>query len=156
MTGFLIIGGIGLVVLVASLVFGELFDLPDIGDVGISSTALAAALTTLGTVGVLATSLGASTGVAIGAAAVAGAAAAFAAQKAINALVRSSDGDTSHELVGLEGSLTATTTPASGQVRLDDPREVESRLAWSDTELPPGTRVRVVASAGSRVKVAAV
>ncbi|WP_164737243.1 NfeD family protein [Georgenia sp. SYP-B2076] len=156
MTAFLIIGGIGLLVLVVSLTVGEIFDAFDSLEVGLSSSALGAALTTLGTVGVLATSLGASALVAALVAVAAGAVAAFIVQKAITALVRSGDGDTSYDVVGLEGSLTATTGPASGQVRLDDPREVESRLAWSDTELAPGTRVRVVSRAGARVKVTAV
>ena len=52
------------------------------------------------------------------------------------------------------GVVTSTIVPGgSGEVSLDDPTELERRLAWADVEIAAGTRVVVVEQAGSRVKV---
>ena len=56
-------------------------------------------------------------------------------------------------LDGAFGMTTATTGPSGGEVRLEGVRDLESRLAWADEELPAGTRVVVVGVSGSRVHV---
>ncbi|WAC52128.1 NfeD family protein [Frigoribacterium sp. SL97] len=57
--------------------------------------------------------------------------------------------------VGFVGVTTEATGPAGGEVRLDDVRELERRLATSDARIERGVRVRVVAENGPRVQVEA-
>ena len=49
----------------------------------------------------------------------------------------------------------STITGASGEVSLDGPNEMETRMAYSDERIEPGTRIRVIALQGTRVHVEA-
>ncbi len=153
MTVFLIIGGAGLVLLVLSLVVGEVFESFDIGDGGISGMAVGIGAVVFGASGVLALSSDLATGwsyaIAAGFALVAG----VVSQLFINRLSSSED-PPPPPLEGAFGVLTSTTGPEGGEVRLEGVRDLESRLAWSDATLQAGTRVVVVSVSGSRVQVA--
>ena len=55
---FLIVGGIGLVLLIISLVLGDIFDHLEIGDGALSGTALAVGMVVFGASGALVASMG--------------------------------------------------------------------------------------------------
>lgn len=152
MTVFLVVGAIGLVLLVLSFVVGEVFESFEIGDGGISGLAVGIGAVVFGASGVLALSSDLAVVwayvIAVGFALVAGA----VAQLLINRLAASEDAPPP-PLEGAFGVLTATTGPEGGEVRLEGVRDLESRLAWADDELPAGTRVVVVGVSGSRVHV---
>ena len=77
----------------------------------------------------------------------------IAVQGLVSRLSATEDGHP-HSLTGVTGVVTSTIVPGgSGEVSLDDPTELERRLAWADAEIAAGTRVVVVEQAGSRVKV---
>lgn len=154
MTAFLIVAGIGLAMLVISGIVGEFLELLDFVDLGVSSLALSLALLTFGSAGALATTLGVGTLPAIAIALASGAAFAVGGQKFVNHLVASDDGDAAYELKGLLGKSTSTIGPNGGEVRLSDPRELETRLAWSDEVIEPGTAIEVIEYGEGRVKVA--
>jgi len=151
-TVFLVVGAIGLVLLVLSFVVGEVFESFEIGDGGISGLAVGIGAVVFGASGVLALSSDLAVVwayvIAVGFALVAGA----VAQLLINRLAASEDAPPP-PLEGAFGVLTATTGPEGGEVRLEGVRDLESRLAWADDELPAGTRVVVVGVSGSRVHV---
>ncbi len=68
--------------------------------------------------------------------------------------LRDTEDGTAYSLVGVSGVVTSTVVPnGAGEVSLDDPRELERRLAWADVEIPAGARIVVLEQAGSRVKV---
>jgi hypothetical protein len=69
-------------------------------------------------------------------------------------LTRSSDG-VPQSAMGLTGVAKSDVSSAGGEVSLDGPNEIERRLAYSDTLIPEGTRIRVVEHVGTRVKVTA-
>lgn len=152
MTVFFVVGAIGLVLLVLSFVVGEVFESFEIGDGGISGLAVGIGAVVFGASGVLALSSDLAVVwayvIAVGFALVAGA----VAQLLINRLAASEDAPPP-PLEGAFGVLTATTGPEGGEVRLEGVRDLESRLAWADDELPAGTRVVVVGVSGSRVHV---
>ena len=77
-------------------------------------------------------------------------------QKVVSRLRDTEDGQP-RTVTGTSGVVTAT-IPASGngEVSLDDPLELERRLAWADAEIATGTRIVVLEQSGSRVKVAPV
>jgi len=151
-TVFFVVGAIGLVLLVLSFVVGEVFESFEIGDGGISGLAVGIGAVVFGASGVLALSSDLAVVwayvIAVGFALVAGA----VAQLLINRLAASEDAPPP-SLEGAFGVLTATTGPEGGEVRLEGVRDLESRLAWADDELPAGTRVVVVGVSGSRVHV---
>ncbi|WP_229275907.1 NfeD family protein [Agromyces kandeliae] len=149
---FLIVGGLGLALLLISLVIGDVLDHFEIGDGAISGTALAIGMTVFGAAGALTASSGLEL---VWAYVIAGALAIVAyviAVLTVRSLARSSDGVPA-SAVGLTGVATATISPAGGEVSLDGPGEVERRLAYADGSIDEGVRVRVIAHAGSRVKV---
>ncbi len=152
MTVFLVIGGLGLVVLLASLVFGDIFESFDIGEGGLSGIATGVGAVVFGASGVIALSSGLATVwayvIGIGFAALAGA----VSQLMIKRLSDTEDAPPP-PLDGAFGMTTATTGPSGGEVRLEGVRDLEARLAWADEELPAGTRVVVVGVSGSRVHV---
>ncbi|MRG58332.1 hypothetical protein GE115_00350 [Agromyces sp. CFH 90414] len=154
MLPFLIVGGIGLALLLVSLVIGDVLDHLGVGDGALSGTALAVGLVVFGASGAVV----ASTGLDLIWAYVLSIALAIVAYVvsvlAIRSLTRSSDGIPA-SAVGLTGVTTSPVTAESGEVRLDGPGEVERRLAFAETPLAAGIRIRVVAQAGARVKVAA-
>lgn len=151
---FLIVGGLGLVFLIVSLVIGDVFDHFEIGDGAISGTALSVGLVVFGAAGALTASLGWALVwayvIAIALAAVAYVFSVFA----VRSLTRSSDG-VPQSALGLTGVTKSPVSTAGGEVSLDGPGEIERRLAYSDAPIPEGVRVRVVEHAGTRVKVAA-
>ena len=149
---FLIVGGLGLVLLVVSLVLGDVLDQLELGDGLISGTALGVGLTVFGAAGALTVSAGLDLVWAYVLAAVLAVAAYLASVVFVRSLARSSDGVPS-SAVGLTGVATASITPSGGEVRLDGPGELERRLAWADVPIAEGSRVTVVEHAGSRVKV---
>lgn len=149
---FLIVGGLGLVLLVISLVIGDVLDHFEIGDGMLSGTALAVGLTVFGASGALTVSAGLDLVWAYVLAAVLALAAYAASVAFVRSLARSSDGVPA-SAVGLTGVATASITEAGGEVSLDGPSELERRLAYADTPIPEGSRVKVVEHEGSRVKV---
>lgn len=154
LTPFLIIGGIGLIVLVISLVAGDIFDHFDIGDGAISGTALGIAAVVFGASGALVLTSGLEVVWAYVLAAVLAIAAYLLAALFVRRLTRSSDGVPT-SAVGLSGVSRSDISPAGGEVSLDGPNEIERRLAYSDEPIPEGTRIRVVEHSGTRVKVVA-
>ena len=154
MLPFLIIGGVGVVLLLISLILGDIFDALEIGDGAISGTGLGVAAVVFGASGALTTNAGLDLIWAYVLAAVIAVAAYLLTMLVVRNLSRSSDG-TPASAVGLSGVATSTITGASGEVSLDGPHEVERRLAWADQTIAEGTRVRVIEQSGTRVKVIA-
>ncbi len=152
MTVFVVIGAVGLVVLLASLVFGDLLESFDIGQGGVSGIAVGAGAVVFGASGVIALSseldLLWAYVIALGLAALA----VVVAQLLIRNLSATEDAPPP-PLEGAFGVTTATTGPGGGEVRLEGVRDLESRLAWADAEIEAGARVVVVAVSGSRVRV---
>lgn len=151
---FLIVGGLGLALLVTSLVIGDVLDHLEIGDGMISGTALGVGLTVFGAAGALTVSAGLELVWAYVLAAVLALAAYVASVAFVRSLARSSDGVPA-SAVGLTGVATASITESGGEVSLDGPGELERRLAYADAPIPQGARVKVVEHAGGRVKVVA-
>lgn len=148
---FVVIGGVGLLILLVSLFFGELLDLLD---GALSGTGLGAGLTLFGASGVLVTANGWPAGYAYLVAVLAGLVALIGVQLLVRRFQRSEDG-TPADPTGLTGVARTRITPAGGEVSLDGPYEVETRLASSEAEIPAGSPVRVVSALGSRVRVEA-
>ena len=151
MTVFFVVGAIGLVLLVLSLVVGEIFESFEIGDGGISGLAVGIGAVVFGASGVLALSQDLDVIWAYVIAVAFAAAAGLVAQLFVNRLAASEDAPPP-PLEGAFGVLTSTTGPEGGEVRLEGVRDLESRLAWSDETLQAGTRVVVVGVSGSRVQ----
>lgn len=151
---FLIVGGVGLVLLVISLVLGDILDHLDVGDGAISGTALSVGLVVFGAAGALTAAAGLDLAWAYVLAIVLALVAYVLSVLAVRNLTRSSDG-VPQSAVGLTGVATSDVSPAGGEVSLDGPGEIERRLAYSEAPIAEGARVRVVEHAGTRVKVAA-
>jgi len=151
-TVFLVIGGIGLVVLLASLVFGDIFESFDIGEGGFSGIAAGVGAVVFGASGViaLASDLALLWAYVIG---VGFALVAFAAAQGLVKRLSDTEDAPPPPLDGAFGTTTSTTGPSGGEVRLEGVRDLEARLAWADEEIAAGTRVVVVAVSGSRVHV---
>lgn len=151
---FLIVGGLGLTLLVVSLVIGDVLDHFELGDGILSGTALAVALTVFGAAGAITASSGLDLAWAYVLGAILAVLAYVAAALAVRSLTKSLDG-VPVSAVGLTGVATAEIGESGGEVSLEGPGELERRLAFADTAIPEGARVRVVEHAGSRVKVVA-
>ena len=140
--------------LVVSLVLGDVFDHLDIGDGAISGTALSVGLVVFGASGALAASFGWDLVwayvLALGLAALAY----LFSVLAVRSLTRSSDG-VPQSALGLMGVTKSAISVAGGEVSLDGPGELERRLAYADAPIAEGVRVRVVEHVGTRVKVVA-
>lgn len=149
---FVVLGGLGLLLLLVSLVFGEMFEEIGFGEGGLSGSAVGIGAVVFGASGVIALSgdlgLGWAYGIALGFAAVSAA----AAQTFINRLASSED-PPPPPLKGAFGFTTATTGPSGGEVKLEGVADLESRLAWSDASIDAGTRIVVLDVSGSRVHV---
>jgi membrane protein implicated in regulation of membrane protease activity len=154
MLPFLIVGGVGLAVLLISLLIGDIFDHFDIGDGAISGTALGIAAVVFGASGVITYTSGLDTVWAYVLAAVLAVVAYLLAVLFVKRLTKSSDGVPMTAL-GLSGVSRSDISPAGGEVSLDGPGEVERRLAYSDAPIAEGVRIRVIEHAGTRVKVVA-
>ncbi|GAA1996108.1 hypothetical protein GCM10009739_01330 [Microbacterium ulmi] len=151
---FLIVGGVGLAILLISLVLGDIFDHFEIGEGAISGTALGIAAVVFGAAGVLTTQAGLEPVWAYVLAAAFAIVAYLLALLVVKRLTKSSDG-VPVNAVGLTGVSTSPISPAGGEVSLDGPGEIERRLAYSDEPIPEGRRIRVVEHSGTRVKVVA-
>ncbi|MBF4564712.1 NfeD family protein [Plantibacter sp. VKM Ac-2876] len=149
MTLFIIVGAVGLVIVLISLVFGEIFDFLD---GAVSATALGSAFTVFGAVGAIVLANGLPPWSAYVISAVIGVLVLVGVQLMIRSFKRSEDGTPSSPL-GLYGVARSTISASFGEVSLDGPHEIETRLAFSDTRIETGSRIRVVELQGSRVKV---
>ena len=146
---FVLIGAAGMVLLLLSLVVGELVDL---GDGAVSSTSLGVGAVVFGAVGTIVVANGGEAWVAYVASAVVGLLGVVLAQAMIRRLSATEDGTTT-SLVGVQGTATTDITPTSGEVTLDAASELERRLARSDEHIGTGTRVVVLEHSGSTVRV---
>jgi len=154
LTVFTVLGIAGLVFLVASLVLGEVLDSLEFLDFGCSSATIGIALTVFGFVGELVGRTQLPTPLvwvlAIGLSVLVG----FAVQRLINRLEKSETGVADYSIVGMQGEVTVRVTNNSGEVKLDDHRELESRLAriasYHDDyeDIPKGTRIVVLEQKG--------
>jgi len=154
MLPFLIVGGVGLAVLLISLIVGDIFDHFEIGDGAISGTALGIAAVVFGASGALTFTSGLDVVWAYVLAAVLAILAYLVAVLFVKRLTKSSDG-VPVSAVGLAGVTRSTVSPAGGEVSLDGPHEVERRFAYSDETIAEGVRIRVIEHSGTRVKVVA-
>lgn len=149
MLPFIIVGAVGLVLVLISVFAGELFDLLD---GAISATGVGAALAVFGAVGAIVVANGLpdwlSYVIAIGV----GLLVLLGVQLVIRSFKRSEDGAPSSPL-GLYGTARSTITASSGEVSLDGPMEIETRMAFADERIEPGTRIRVVEQQGTRIRV---
>lgn len=150
MVTFFIVGGVGVLMLLVSLVLDDLLDL---GDGPVSGTSLGAGLVAFGALGSIVKANGLATGWAYAAAVAFGILALLGVDAVVKRLKASEDGQP-RVLVGVQGTVTSTVGSGGGEVSLDDPRELERRLAWADTTIEVGTRIVVLEQSGSRVKVA--
>jgi len=150
MLPFLIVGGIGLLLVVFSLLFDEILDFLD---GALSGTAVGSALVVFGASGVIALANDLPEWTAYLISAVIGVAVFVAVQLLIRSLKRSEDGAPSSPL-GLYGVTRSNITTTSGEVSLDGPHEIETRLAFADEPIPRDTRIRVLEVQGPRVRVA--
>lgn len=149
MLPFLIVGGIGLLLVLVSLLFDGILDFLD---GALSGTAVGAAFVVFGASGAISVSNDLPDWMAYLIAAAIGAAVFAAVQLLIRSLRRSEDGTPSSPL-GLYGVTRSNVTPTSGEVSLDGPAEIETRMAFALEPIPRDTRIRVVEIQGSRVRV---
>jgi membrane protein implicated in regulation of membrane protease activity len=149
MLPFLIVGGIGLVLVIFSLMFDEILDFLD---GALSGTAVGSALVVFGASGAIAVANGLPDWSAYLISAVIALVVFAGVQLLIRSLRRSEDGTPSSP-VGLYGVTRSNVTTTSGEVSLDGPHEVETRLAFADEAIPRDTRIRVIELQGSRVRV---
>lgn len=150
MIAFIVVGALGLVLLVVSLTVGELLEL---GDGALSGTSIGAGAVAFGAIGIIVTANGLPVVWAYVASILFAALVVLGAQRLVSGLRATEDGQP-RTLTGVSGVVTSTIVPSgTGEVSLDDARELERRLAWADTEIAAGTRIVVVEQAGSRVKV---
>lgn len=152
MMPFLIVGGIGVALLLVSLLLGDLFDSLDVGDGLISATSLGVGAIVFGASGTLTVGAGLDLVWAYVLAIVLALVAYLLTALLVRRLKQSSDGVPA-TAVGLSGVTRSEITPAGGEVSLDGPHEVERRLAYALEPIPEGVRIRVVDQSGMRVKV---
>lgn len=149
MLPFLIVGGIGLLLVIFSLMFDEILDFLD---GALSGTAVGSAFVVFGASGAIAVSNDLPDWAAYLIAAVVAVIVFIGVQMLIRSLRRSEDGIPSSP-VGLYGVTRSNVTTTSGEVSLDGPHEIETRMAFADEPIPRDTRIRVVEQQGSRVRV---
>lgn len=147
---FAVIGAVGLVLVLISLLVGELFE---IGDGALSGTGLGVGAIVFGAVGAITTANDLPTmWTYIGSGAIA-----IAVMVLIQVMIRrlhATEDGLPIPLEGVTGVAMTDITPARGEVSLDAPQEVERRMAWSDAPIPEGSRIVVLKQSGSRVHVA--
>ena len=147
---FLIIGAIGLMLVVVSMVLGELIDF---GDGNLSGTSLGVGGVIFGASGLITTANDLPTILTYVLSAVAAVVVIIAVQLLNKRIIETEDGQPI-SLVGVTGVATADITATHGEVFLDASSELERRLAWSDSPIAQGARIVVLSQAGSRVHVA--
>ncbi len=146
----LVIGGVGIALLLVSLVLGDLLDglLDSVGPDAVSGLAIAGFLAAFGFVGALSLDAGASNGVGIIAGLVAGVAAGAAAGYASTRLMRGGDESTvrSAGLVGLTGTVVEPVPEDGyGMVSVVAAGHITRLNARADEPLGSGTAIRVTA-----------
>ncbi len=146
---FLVLGGVGLFVLLLSMLFGELLDLLD---GAISGASLGASLTIFGATGSIVTANGLPVWVAYTGSATVAVVGYLVILHLIARFRESDDGEAS-DPTGMLGSARTTVTPRGGEVALDGSRELETRVAFSEVEIPAGARLRVLSVQGAAVQV---
>lgn len=149
MVPFVVVGAVGLAVLLVSLAFGDMLDLLD---GALTGAGLGAGMAVFGAVGAIVTVNDGPLVLTYVLSAVFGLAVLAGVPALVRMLGRSDDG-TPHSPLGLYGTARSTITVASGEVSLDGPHEMETRMAFSDYQIASGTRVHVVDVQGTRVKV---
>ncbi|WP_278236161.1 NfeD family protein [Isoptericola sp. AK164] len=146
---FALIGAAGLVLLLLSLVVGEILD---VGDGALSGTSLGVGAVVFGAVGSVVTVNGWAPWIAYVASAVVGLLAVLVAQLLIRRLSATED-NARVDLVGVQGTATTDISQSSGEVALDAVSELERRLAWSMEPIASGTRVVVLEHQPNSVRV---
>jgi membrane protein implicated in regulation of membrane protease activity len=146
---FVLIGAAGLLLLLLSLVVGELLDM---GDGALSGTSLGVGAVVFGAMGSIVTVNGLPVWVAYAASVVVGLLAAAVAQLMIRRLSATED-NANISLVGVQGTAVTDITQSSGEVSLDAVSELERRLAWSLEPIAEGTRVVVLEHQPNSVRV---
>ncbi|GAA4723341.1 hypothetical protein GCM10023216_11120 [Isoptericola chiayiensis] len=146
---FALIGAAGLVLLLLSLVVGEILDL---GDGALSGTSLGIGAVVFGAVGAITTVNGMDAWIAYAGSALVGLVAVVVAQLMIRRLSATED-NARVDLVGVQGTAMTDITQSSGEVSLDAVSELERRLAWSLEPITVGTRVVVLEHQPNSVRV---
>lgn len=150
MTLFIILGGVGLALLLISLVFGDFLDFDGGGLISIPGIAIG--LVVFGASGAITTTSGLDPLWVYVIATVIGIVAYALAALVVRSLQRSSDGE-QRDITGATGLAMSRITQSTGEVSLDAPGEIERRLAFADADIEQGTRIHVIRMFGSRVKV---
>lgn len=150
MTLFIILGGVGLALLLISLVFGDFLDFDGGGLISIPGIAIG--LVVFGASGAITTASGLDPLWVYVIATAVGLVAYALAALVVRSLQRSSDGE-QRDVTGDTGLAMSRITQSTGEVSLDAPGEIERRLAFADVEIEQGSRIVVVRMFGSRVKV---
>lgn len=154
LTVFTILGIAGVVLLLGSLILGEVLDSFDFLDFGCSSAAIGTGFAVFGFVGEIVRQTHIPVFLVWVLALVISFAVGFAVQRVINRLEKAETGVANYSIVGMQGEVTILVTDKSGEVKLDDHRELESRLArvanyhTSNTNIPKGTKVVVLEQKG--------
>lgn len=149
MITFVVVGIVGLVLVLFSMILGEFIEF---GDDLLSGTALGVGGIVFGAIGAIVVANELPAIVAYAGSAVAAVAVVALVQLLVRHLRDTEDG-VAVPLVGTQGTATAPIDAAHGEVSLDAVQELERRLAWADEPIPEGARVVVVEQSGSRVRV---
>lgn len=149
MLTFVIIGALGLMLVIGSMVVGEFIDF---GDGVLSGTSLGVGALVFGAVGLITRANGLSDLWTYLGSAVIAVIVLVLVQFALKRLRDTEDGKPV-SLVGVTGIAMSDISTSTGEVNLDHPREMERRMAWADEAIASGSRIKVVVHAGSRVKV---
>ncbi|BDZ52629.1 hypothetical protein GCM10025867_48700 (plasmid) [Frondihabitans sucicola] len=152
MLPFIIVGGVGLGLLLVSIIIGDILDIFDIGEGLVSGVALGTAMSIFGLAGVITDANGLPQW-ATWVIAIAGAALTVVIVQAFVRSVTKRESGGYHSPVGFTGRAMSPIEPTFGEVTLDDVRELARRQAYSDTPIPRGARIRVVSESGHRVLV---
>lgn len=149
MLAFAVIGGIGLLLLILSMVLGELLDFFD----GIiSTTAVGVAATLFGAAGAIVLLNNGSLTLAYLFASLLGILGIAGATVLARKMAKITDAQP-HEIIGLLGVATTDINSTIGKVQLNHPDEINQRLVFSNNPIAAGTPVAVVAVEGERIRV---
>lgn len=144
MVTFAIIAAVGLGLLILTSFLDEIFSF---GDDLFSGVTVGAGAMIFGASGLITTSVGLPPVWTYATATTLAVAALFLA-RSLATVARKSESQERPTLIGVEGTVTITTGPNGGEVRLQSIHEMEPRLAWSSHPIPSGTRVIVVSESG--------
>jgi len=154
LTVFTVLGIAGVVLLLVSLILGEVLDSIDVLDFGYSTAAIGSAFVVFGFVGEIIRQTPLPIALVWLTAVALSLLVGFGVQRVINRVEKAETGLADYSIVGMQGEVTVRVTGSSGEVKLDDHRELESRLARIANyrtvapEIPKGTRVVVLEQKG--------